>query len=98
VKTMAFGADPNIGRVLMAVGKCFEIEQSPERITVWINDQAIFRRGSRVDYDEDALRQELRGDPIDIRVDMGIGDGDATAYGCDLTHGYIDENAAYYSS
>jgi glutamate N-acetyltransferase / amino-acid N-acetyltransferase len=98
VKTMAFGADPNIGRVLMAVGKCFEVEQSPERITVWINEQVIFRRGSRVEYDEDALRQELRGDPIDIRVDMGLGSGDATAYGCDLTHGYIDENAAYYSS
>jgi glutamate N-acetyltransferase / amino-acid N-acetyltransferase len=98
VKTMAFGADPNIGRVLMAVGKCFEVEQSPDRITVWINDQLIFRRGCRADYDEEALRQELRGDPIDIRVDMGLGDGDATAYGCDLTHGYIDENAAYYSS
>jgi glutamate N-acetyltransferase / amino-acid N-acetyltransferase len=84
--------------VLMAVGKCFEVEQSPDRITVWINDQLIFRRGCRADYDEDALRQELRGDPVDIRVDMGLGDGDATAYGCDLTHGYIDENAAYYSS
>jgi glutamate N-acetyltransferase/amino-acid N-acetyltransferase len=98
VKTMAFGADPNIGRVLMAVGKCFEVEQDPERITVWINDQIIFRRGCRVEYDDDALREQLRGDPIDIRVDMGMGSGDATAYGCDLTHGYIDENAAYYSS
>ncbi len=98
VKTMAFGADPNIGRVLMAVGKCFEIEQSPELVSIWINDQLIFRRGIRADYDEDALREQLRGDPVDIRVDMGLGDGDATAFGCDLTHGYIDENAAYYSS
>lgn len=98
VKTMAFGADPNIGRVLMAVGKCFEVEQDPARITVWINDNLIFRRGCRADYDEDALRALLRGDPVDIRVDMGMGSGEATAYGCDLTHGYIDENAAYYSS
>ena len=98
VKTMAFGADPNIGRVLMAVGKCFEIEQSPDRIAVWINEQLIFRHGTRADYDEAALREVLRGDPVDIRVDMGLGAGDATAFGCDLTHGYIDENAAYYSS
>ena len=98
IKTMAFGADPNIGRVLMAVGKCFEVEQDPERITVWINEQLIFRRGCKAEYDEEALREQLRGDPIDIRVDMGMGSGEAVAYGCDLTHGYIDENAAYYSS
>jgi len=98
VKTMAFGADPNIGRILMAVGKCFEVEQDPQRISVWINDRLLFKRGCKTDYDEEALREELRGDPIDIRVDMGMGDGEATAYGCDLTHGYVDENAAYYSS
>jgi glutamate N-acetyltransferase/amino-acid N-acetyltransferase len=40
----------------------------------------------------------LRGDPLDIRVDLGVGVGAATAYGCDLTEGYINENAAYYSS
>lgn len=98
VKTMAFGADPNIGRVLMAVGKCFEVPQDPQKVTVWINQQLIFRQGCRMDHDEEALRAELRGDPIDIRVDMAMGDGVATAYGCDLTHGYIDENAAYFSS
>jgi glutamate N-acetyltransferase/amino-acid N-acetyltransferase len=52
----------------------------------------------RLDFDEPALRAELAGDPIDLRVDLGMGSGRATAYGCDLTHGYIDENAAYYSS
>ena len=47
---------------------------------------------------EQALRSELAGDPVDIRVDLSVGAGRAVAYGCDLTHGYIDENAAYYSS
>lgn len=98
VKTMAFGADPNTGRVLMAVGKCTNVAQDPGRISIWINDTLVFRDGCREEYDEQALRAELAGDPVEIVVDLGIGDGVATAYGCDLTHGYIDENAAYYSS
>ncbi len=98
VKTMAFGADPNVGRVLMAVGKCFEVDQDPGSISVWINDTLVFERGRKREYDEGALRAELAGDPVEIRVDLGRGDGRATAYGCDLTHGYVDENAAYYSS
>jgi glutamate N-acetyltransferase/amino-acid N-acetyltransferase len=98
VKTMAFGADPNVGRILMAVGKCFEVRQDPELVAVWINETRVFAEGRRADFDESALRAELAGDPVDIRVDLGVGDSSATAFGCDLTHGYIDENAAYYSS
>jgi glutamate N-acetyltransferase/amino-acid N-acetyltransferase len=98
VKTMAFGADPNVGRILMAVGKCFEVEQDPSRLAVWINEVEVFREGGRTDYDEAELRRVLAGDPVDIRVSLGMGTGTATAFGCDLTHGYIDENAAYYSS
>jgi glutamate N-acetyltransferase/amino-acid N-acetyltransferase len=51
-----------------------------------------------MDFDEPALRKELAGDPVQIRIDLGQGEAGATAYGCDLTHGYVDENAAYYSS
>ncbi|HET8656685.1 MAG TPA: bifunctional glutamate N-acetyltransferase/amino-acid acetyltransferase ArgJ [Longimicrobiaceae bacterium] len=98
VKTMAFGADPNTGRVLMAVGKCFDVPQDPGRLSVWINSTLVFHRGHRSEYDETALRADLAGDPVEIRVDLGMGDAAATAFGCDLTHGYIDENAAYYSS
>ena len=98
VKTMAFGADPNTGRVLMAVGKCTDVDQEPARIRVWINGEAVYENGSTVAYDEAALRESLSGDPVEIRVDLGMGEARATAYGCDLTHGYIDENAAYYSS
>jgi glutamate N-acetyltransferase/amino-acid N-acetyltransferase len=98
IKTMAFGADPNIGRVLMAVGKCFDVRQDPQRIDVWINDTLVVQDGWRTDFDEPALRTELAGDPVQIRVDLAVGDAGATAYGCDLTHGYVDENAAYYSS
>jgi glutamate N-acetyltransferase / amino-acid N-acetyltransferase len=98
IKTMAFGADPNVGRVLMAVGKCFDCRVEPGRLTVHINGVKVLAGGARAEYDEPALRELLGGDPVEIRVEMGLGDGSATAFGCDLTHGYIDENAAYYSS
>jgi len=98
VKTMAFGADPNVGRVLMAVGKCLDVEQDPSLTEVWINDISVYGDGARRDYDEAGLRVLLAGDPVVIRVALARGDHAATAFGCDLTHGYIDENAAYYSS
>jgi glutamate N-acetyltransferase / amino-acid N-acetyltransferase len=98
IKTMAFGADPNVGRVLMAVGKCFEVEQDPARLSIWINDTPVFTTGTRVAFDDAALRDLLAGDPVEIRVDLALGTHAATAYGCDLTQGYVEENAAYYSS
>jgi glutamate N-acetyltransferase / amino-acid N-acetyltransferase len=98
VKTMAFGADPNVGRILMAVGKCFDVEQDPALISIAINDTPVFTRGTKTDYDEDALRILLAGDPVEIHVDLALGPHATTAYGCDLTHGYVEENAAYYSS
>ena len=49
------------------------------------------------DSDETPVAQHLQGDEIDISVDLGIGDGRATVWTCDLTHGYIDINADYRS-
>ncbi|HEX6560053.1 MAG TPA: bifunctional glutamate N-acetyltransferase/amino-acid acetyltransferase ArgJ [Longimicrobiales bacterium] len=98
VKTMAYGADPNVGRLLMAIGKNFEASIVREKVNAWINQTQVVRAGTRADFDDTALRELLRGDPIDIRVDMGVGSGSALAFGCDLTEGYINENAAYYSS
>lgn len=98
VKTMAFGADPNTGRVLMAIGKCFDCTVDTQRIRIWIQNVEVFVEGRRAEYDEQEVRRLLANDPIDIRADLGVGSARAVAYGCDLTHGYIDENAAYYSS
>ena len=44
------------------------------------------------------MRSALSTETVDLEVALGVGDASATAYGCDLTSGYIDENAAYYSS
>jgi len=98
VKTMVHGADPNVGRLLMAVGKCFECTIRPESTDAWINGHSVVRGGLRLDFDEPALRAALATEIVDIGVSLGVGDGVATAYGCDLTEGYINENAAYYSS
>ena len=98
IKTMAYGADPNVGRLLMAVGKNFQATIVRDRLNAWINRTQVVAGGMRGDFDDALLREELKGDPVDIRIDLGVGSGMATAYGCDLTEGYINENAAYYSS
>ncbi|MCM8531580.1 MAG: bifunctional glutamate N-acetyltransferase/amino-acid acetyltransferase ArgJ [Lentisphaeraceae bacterium] len=98
IKTMAFGADPNIGRILMALGKCFDNTFDLDKLTLSINDTLIYKNAGKVDYDEPELRKLISGDPVIFQIDLGLGDGAATTYGCDLTHGYVDENAAYYSS
>jgi glutamate N-acetyltransferase / amino-acid N-acetyltransferase len=98
VKTMVHGADPNVGRILMAVGKCFECTIVAASTDAWINGHPVVRDGQRLDFDEATVRAALSTDTVDLEVALGVGDAIATAYGCDLTKGYIDENAAYYSS
>lgn len=98
VKTMTYGADPNVGRLLMAVGKCFDCAVDPAATCAWINGVMVVKNGTRASFDEAGLRASLAGDPVDVEIDVGVADASATAYGCDLTEGYIRENAAYYSS
>lgn len=98
IKTMAFGADPNIGRVLMAVGKCFSCRVDPEKIEITINGTLAYKDFERVDFDEMKVRKLLSGEEVFISVNLNVGIEKAIAYGCDLTEGYIKENAAYYSS
>jgi glutamate N-acetyltransferase / amino-acid N-acetyltransferase len=98
IKTMAYGADPNVGRILMAVGKCFEATFEPGAVAASINGFVVVENGARAGFDEERLRGELAGDTIDIEVELGAGAAEATAWGCDLTEGYVRENAAYYSS
>ena len=98
VKTMVYGADPNVGRILMAIGKCFDCTIERERTSAWINGHAVLTDGVRLDFDDATVRAALGADTVDLVVALGVGDAEATAYGCDLTQGYIEENAAYYSS
>jgi glutamate N-acetyltransferase/amino-acid N-acetyltransferase len=98
IKTMVYGADPNVGRILMAVGKCFDCTIDSASTDAWINGHPVLRGGYRLDFDDAVVRTALGSEVVDIVVSLGVGAFEATAYGCDLTQGYIDENAAYYSS
>lgn len=98
VKTMVFGGDPNVGRILMAVGKCFDCRVDPNRIGASICGVPVLAEGLRTVFDEGEVRELLRSGEVDLEVDLGIGKGTARAWGCDLTAGYVAENAAYYSS
>jgi glutamate N-acetyltransferase/amino-acid N-acetyltransferase len=98
IKTMVFGGDPNVGRILMAVGKCFECEIDAARICASVAGTRVLEGGMKRTFDEAAVRAALGGEVVDVEVELGLGEGSARAWGCDLTHGYVDENAAYYSS
>ena len=98
IKTMVHGADPNVGRLLMAVGKTFDVKIQSSSTDAWINGYAVVKGGERLDFDEAAVRAALKVEVVDLEVALGVGSATATAYGCDLTAGYIEENAAYYSS
>jgi glutamate N-acetyltransferase/amino-acid N-acetyltransferase len=98
VKTMVHGADPNVGRLLMAVGKCFDCTVRPATTDAWINGHQVVSHGTRMDFDDRVVREALRAEVVDLEIALGVGDAAATAYGCDLTKGYVEENASYYSS
>lgn len=98
IKTMVHGADPNVGRILMAVGKCTDVVINTAATSAWINGCQVVESGTRLDFDDAVVRAALGVEAVDIEVSLGVGSASARAYGCDLTKGYIDENAAYYSS
>jgi len=95
VKTAVYGCDPNWGRVIMAVGKSFDPMIEPAKVTVRFGDTNVFRKGSPVDCDLEALRQYLGQPEVMIGVDLNIGKASSRVWGCDLTEGYIKENAYY---
>lgn len=97
VKTAIAGGDANWGRIVMAVGKAGE-PADRDRLSVAIGGTWMARDGAVVpDYDEAPVAAHIAGREIEIEVDLGLGRHRATAWTCDLTHGYIDINAAYRS-
>jgi glutamate N-acetyltransferase/amino-acid N-acetyltransferase len=96
VKTAVYGCDPNWGRVVMAVGKCADEQDiEPNRTTIRFGPTAVFELGSPVECDLEALQKYLGQQEVEIGVDLGIGSASARVWGCDLTEGYVKENAYY---
>jgi len=95
VKTAVHGADPNWGRVAMAVGKCSQYTDiDQERVIIRFGSQEVYP--SPVDDSGlDALSAYMRGDEVTIHVSLMTGEAEATVWGCDLTDGYVRINADY---
>ncbi len=97
VKTAVAGEDANWGRVVMAVGKAGEPAER-DKLAIWFGDIRVAMKGGRdPGYDEAATSAYMRGPEILIRVDLGLGRGEATAWTCDLTKAYVEINGDYRS-
>jgi len=97
VKTAVAGEDANWGRVVMAVGKAGE-PADRDKLSIGFGGIWAARDGLPLaDYDEAPVAEHLKGREIQLEVDLGLGEGRATVWTCDLTHGYIAINADYRS-
>ncbi|WP_116090193.1 bifunctional glutamate N-acetyltransferase/amino-acid acetyltransferase ArgJ [Sphingomonas crusticola] len=97
VKTAIAGEDANWGRVVMAVGKAGEPAER-DKLSIRFGSVQVARDGLAVEgYDEAPVAAHLKGREIEIGADLGLGEGRATVWTCDLTHGYISINADYRS-
>ncbi|WP_428968302.1 bifunctional glutamate N-acetyltransferase/amino-acid acetyltransferase ArgJ [Sphingomonas sp. Xoc002] len=97
VKTAIAGEDANWGRVVMAVGKAGEPAER-DRLSIRFGETLVAKDGLAVEgYDEAPVAAHLKGQEIAVGVDLGLGEGVATVWTCDLTHGYISINADYRS-
>ncbi len=98
VKTAVYGADPNWGRIVAAVGYS-GAEVDPEKITLFLEGSGLkvplVERGKITEGALDKAQKIMKGDTITILVDLGLGTASARSFGCDLTHEYVNVNANY---
>jgi glutamate N-acetyltransferase/amino-acid N-acetyltransferase len=99
VKTAVFGADPNWGRVVMAVGKCADVtDVDPSRLRISFGDQVVYHpAGIASDAELEKLREYLAGPEVEIGIDLGAGQAAARVWGCDLSYEYVRINGEYTS-
>jgi glutamate N-acetyltransferase/amino-acid N-acetyltransferase len=95
VKTAIHGSDPNWGRVLAAAGKDPSAKINPELVDLTFAGAAVMRRGKIIPHNRDRIRKLMSRKEVRIHLTLGLGKVSATAWGCDLTRGYIDINVSY---
>ena len=99
-KCAMFGADANWGRVLCAIGYAdaeFDINKVDVKLCSKAGEVHVCENGAGVEFSEETAKQVLLEDEIQIIVSVGDGNGEATAYGCDLTYDYVKINGDYRS-
>ena len=98
VKTAFFASDPNLGRILAAVGYAGIDDLDQSRIDLFLDDVHVVREGGRhPDYREADGQRVLKQSEITVRVGLGRGSAETTVWTCDLSHDYVSINADYRS-
>jgi len=98
VKTAFFASDPNLGRILAAVGNAGIDDLDAGRVQLHLNEVWVARDGGRhPDYREEDGQRVMKGEEVTVRVGLGRGSASATVWTCDLSHEYVSINADYRS-
>ena len=94
VNAAVTGSDPNWGRVMMALGKS-GAQADETKIDLFVNGVCIMESGSPIPFHKEAVVSLMRGPEVTFRLQLNLGSGEATAWGCDLTEEYVIINSAY---
>jgi glutamate N-acetyltransferase / amino-acid N-acetyltransferase len=98
VKTAFYASDPNLGRILAAVGYAGITDLDVGGVNLWLDDVHVARNGGRhPDYQEEDGQRVMKQSEITVRVHLGRGDAEATVWTCDFSHDYVSINADYRS-
>jgi glutamate N-acetyltransferase/amino-acid N-acetyltransferase len=94
VKCAIYGNDPNWGRILCALGNT-SVRLDESRVGISVNGQRLVACGVGTGFDGGAASQAMKAPLVTIDVELGLGSGQATALGCDMTPDYVTFNADY---
>lgn len=98
VKTAFFASDPNLGRLLAAIGYSGVPNLNTEQVKMWLGNVLVAEQGGRAaSYTEEQGQRVMNETEITVRVDLARGKASATVYTCDLSHDYVSINADYRS-
>jgi len=98
VKTAFYASDPNLGRILAAVGKAGVDDLDAARVQLWLGDVWVARDGGRHPaYREEDGQRVMKGADVQVRILLGRGKAQTTVWTCDLSHDYVSINADYRS-
>ena len=95
VKTAVHGANPNWGRVLVAAGNVTGASVDPSKVDVTFGEVPAMKAGTPLQFSWDDGVKALSGKNCVIHVNLNVGEKQSSAWGCDLTKGYVDINVEY---
>ena len=98
VKTAFFASDPNLGRILAAIGYAGIEDLDVDRVQMWLGDVWVAIDGGRnPSYQEADGQRVMQSSEITVKIDLGRGLAEQTIWTCDLSHEYVSINADYRS-